>query len=194
MGFFGLSTHHITHYHHQWVLMTRWWVHLASPPPDNPPPPSPLTTTLTMLPTTIMVPPMSLYNSLVGFFGLSTHITHHHHQWVLMTCWWFFLGLSTPMQPTNATNEFLWLLGGFLPLLPHLQPSPWPPTSPDDLLVVWGAWGAMHLKPQVFFYFSILYILLTIIYSKLHVWMPAPRPLNTHFWEWWIFLLSLFYY
>ena len=50
----------------------------------------------------------------------------------------------------------------------------------------WGAQDVMHLKAQVCFLFCILYILLTIIYSKLCVHQENSNLLNRN-----LFLLNL---
>ena len=168
VGFFGLSTHHITHYHHQRVLMTRWWVYLVSPP---------LGTAFSLDHNTHAAyhchsaTNESLW--LVGrLFCLSTHITHHHHhhQQVLMTRWWPSPPSPSTMTLTMATNKSQWLVGG-----------------------LGGLRCDASQAPGIFLFF-ILYILLTIIYSKLHVWTPTPRPLNTRFRELGPNLVNFFYF
>ena len=64
-------------------------------------------------PCCLPLPPMSLYDSLVGIFGLFTLITHHHHhQWILMTHWWFSPPSPLTTTLTMATNESQWLIDG----------------------------------------------------------------------------------
>ena len=185
----AFSVDHNTHHGHHRVVETRW-VFLVSP--STTPPTTATNESLWLIgklfwplhPHHPPPPPTSHWDSLVGLSGLSTPGSPP---------------LPSPLTttPTMATIKLL-RLGGFFRSLHHPRYPPLPPMSFDDTLVVNNEWPTQlnngeqrkdkwemggsrcdaSQAPGIFLFF-ILYILLTIIYSKLCVcqWMPTPPPM-----------------